>query len=207
MSAPRHSFALEASSIGLDLTCSIDIANMAGKTLGVSKADWFGMCTVSIFWAMVEVGVALIAINLPALRTGQAIRSSGLYRWLSGWSSSLRLPGSSRSGSSSKKSGDSGGEKKIWSEDSAESTPMQAPWQSLATVARRSDDEETGLRNGIGVAVEMNKQHGGILYKKDYKVTASRARTPIQEREFRERYKALFPPTSTHMVTQPRERI
>ncbi|KAF2235040.1 hypothetical protein EV356DRAFT_134050 [Viridothelium virens] len=199
---------------------SIDIASMSGHTLGVSKADWLGITTVSIFWAMVEVSAALIAINLPALRPGQALRNSSFYRWLSGITSSLRF--SSR-GSGSRGSGSKGssklrgfpGEKKMSdaSDSSGASIPMQGPWPSLATQGKsfdgKEEDEEWGRKGGIGMAIgETGREGAGAIYcERDWQVTESPARTDMSESDFRRRYEELFPPGSAYVVREPRERV
>ena len=178
---------------------------MSGRTLGVSKADWLGMSTVSVFWAMVEVGVALIAINLPALRPGQALRGSIVYKWLTGLSSSLKFSNRGSGSSSSKNSGSRGprGKKSSGSGDS--SMPIQGPWPSLATQARSmsdSADEEMGLKRGTEIG-----NGEGIYCERDYQVTESVTSIPVQEQDFRRRYAELFPPASAHVMVQPRERV
>ncbi|KAI9687075.1 MAG: hypothetical protein M1822_002485 [Bathelium mastoideum] len=194
---------------------SIDIASMAGHTLGVSRADWLGMSTVSLFWAMVEVGVALIAINLPALRPGETLRSARLYRWLSGLSSSLRLGSSASSSRKASASSQRSGEKKL-SPIADGRAPMQGPWPSLATQVSgggggwSEGEEETWAGwsdGGVGVAVEMGKRNGGIYYERDYQVTESLTRIPTHESDFRRRYEELFPPASAYVVTEPKERV
>ena len=201
----KHAFDFKnlITSTSIDRPC-VDIASMSGKTLGVSKADWLGIITVAIFWNMVEVAVALIAINLPALRPGHVIRNNGIYRWLSGLTSSLRF--SSRG--SSKNSASQGSGEKGFAGSSA-SRPLQGPWPSLATQIRsmsESEEEEIRFSKGGGMAMPLTKGEG-IYYEKGYQVTESPAMIPMQESEFRRRYEELFPPGSAHVVTEPRERV
>ncbi|KAI9699173.1 MAG: hypothetical protein M1820_007252 [Bogoriella megaspora] len=160
---------------------SLSIASMASKTLGVSKADWLGMSTVSLFWSMIEISIALIAVNLPALHAGAAIKNSNLYKWLSGWSSRLSIRYSKGSTGSSR----SGGDRKK-SSGSSMSTPIKAPWQSLATGTRSQSDSD---RSDLGNAK-------AIYYDQQYQVTESVHHIPMEEGDFRRRYEELFPPGS-----------
>ena len=45
--------------------------------LGVSSLDVIGMTTILLFWTQVEVGVANVAICLPAMRPGRLLTSKG----------------------------------------------------------------------------------------------------------------------------------
>ncbi|KAI9708053.1 MAG: hypothetical protein M1820_004257 [Bogoriella megaspora] len=68
-----------------------ELLNHKGQSLGVSSTDWMGMVTIHIFWTMIEVGVALIAICLPLFRPGTLLRKGHwLQRWLGSFSDKIR---------------------------------------------------------------------------------------------------------------------
>jgi hypothetical protein len=152
---------------------------MAGETLGVSKADWLGMSTVATFWAMIEVTVALIAINLPALRPGALIRNSGLYKWFSGLSS--RFSSRYSASKSSSKNSSQNSRKRAGEKQHSGGIPMQAPWQSLAT----------GMHSAGGDDESEQELKSGIYYERDYRISESRI--PVDDHDVQRRYGEFFP--------------
>ncbi|KAI9684323.1 MAG: hypothetical protein M1820_010894 [Bogoriella megaspora] len=51
------------------------VSGKINYVLGVSSADVIGMSTILLFWTQVEVGVANVAICLPAMRPGTLLTS------------------------------------------------------------------------------------------------------------------------------------
>ncbi|KAF2235227.1 hypothetical protein EV356DRAFT_532226 [Viridothelium virens] len=149
------------------------LLNHAGVTLGVSSTDWMGMVTIHIFWTMVEVGVALIAICLPLFRPGTLLRKNHwIQRWLGSFST--RLSRSRRSAHHSHRHAPPGaGRSKhiplVSSEDEAE--------KSLSKSANSNTDYQ--MRIDPTQDVEL------------------------QERDFKDRYEQLFPTTTATVETIP----
>ncbi|KAL9080960.1 MAG: hypothetical protein Q9157_000369 [Trypethelium eluteriae] len=149
----------------------------SGMTLGVADTDAISVASIVMMLAMVEVGVALIAICLPTLYTGTFFHNLR-WAWISRRASKR---GSHRVGSKHDYRG-------------YQATSRSNKGSNKGTnhsVRESGEDSETELR--------------GIGYRMDFWVESQAADT--RSTEAKRRYEDLFPPASGRVEAHPNEAV
>jgi hypothetical protein len=143
------------------------------------------MVNIHIFWTMMEVGIALIAICLPLFRPGTLLKKN---HWLQRWLGSVgtKISRSARPHSVRHHQSSHSTSKGIPGVPRAKHVP-------LVSAAESFNGAYSKMGSGDSLEMQGNGKYGYVVDVEGGK--GVREDTEMQEQDFQRRYQALFPVT------------